>query len=134
MLTMKEETSRGKRCRCPMPFPLSPRPTAPSLSPFLSTCSVSCPSSALLRLPLSVFTPSRPLAFIAINVCRQDLNAADLLPLPSFLHSVKVSDDLAEFEVALRHDTMAPRYRLWFWFTVSNSKKSQRAIISVVGR
>jgi hypothetical protein len=45
---------------------------------------------------------------------------------------VKASADLAEYEVTLRHDSMAPRYRLWFWFTVTNVTPGQRAIISVV--
>lgn len=45
---------------------------------------------------------------------------------------MKASADLAEYEVTLRHDSMAPRYRLWFWFTVNNATPGQRAIISVV--
>eukprot|EP00873_Tetraselmis_striata_P041217 jgi/Tetstr1/461481/TSEL_006587.t1 len=48
------------------------------------------------------------------------------------MESVKASADLAEYEVTLRHDSMAPRYRLWFWFTVNNATPGQRAIISVV--
>uniref|UniRef100_A0A061SDH0 Cytosolic carboxypeptidase 6 n=1 Tax=Tetraselmis sp. GSL018 TaxID=582737 RepID=A0A061SDH0_9CHLO len=48
------------------------------------------------------------------------------------IESAKASPDLTEYEVTIRHDTMAPRYRLWFWFTVSNAVSGQRAIISLV--
>eukprot|EP00854_Cymbomonas_tetramitiformis_P019492 gene19492-23307_t len=46
------------------------------------------------------------------------------------LGTVKSVNDF-EYEISLRHDTNAPKYRLWFHFKVANCKSGQRVLISI---
>ena len=37
-----------------------------------------------------------------------------------------------EYELAVRHDTCAPRHRLWFHFSASNHRPNQKVLFHVV--
>ena len=37
----------------------------------------------------------------------------------------------AEYDLTIRHDTNAPKYRLWFYFRVRNAKNSQKVLFNI---
>ena len=48
------------------------------------------------------------------------------------LGTVRRLEGQQEYEVALSADTMNPRYRLWFYFRVSNAEAGQKVVFTVV--
>ena len=48
------------------------------------------------------------------------------------LGTVRRLEGQQEYEVALNADTMNPRYRLWFYFRVSNAEAGQKVVFTVV--